>query len=81
MFTSLYLYMVILIFVQQVSWRKNGGNLYLIPGLPGRISMLLTNDLVLSEVGYYDAGWYTCKAMNEYGEASNTTYVTVVIGG
>ena len=40
--------------------------------------MLLTFDLVLSEITYGDAGTYTCKASNINGEASNTTRVEVV---
>ena len=62
-----------------MSWLKNGGDLNLIPGdISQRIGMLLTFDLVLSEITYGDAGTYTCKASNINGEASNTTRVEVV---
>ena len=64
--------------MQQVSWLKNGGDLNLIPGVSGRLSMLLTHELVLSDVTYSDAGTYTCEASNANGEAFNRTYVTVV---
>ena len=40
--------------------------------------MLLTHELVLSDVTYSDAGTYTCEASNANGEAFNRTYVTVV---
>ena len=60
--------------------QKIAPNMYLFPGYPGRVRMLLTNALVLSEVVSRDAGLYDCKASNEYGEAYNRAHVTVHAG-
>ena len=40
--------------------------------------MSLTFDLKINGVQESDAGFYTCAASNINGEASNSTYVTVV---
>ena len=50
----------------------------LVQGLIGRVSMLNTHELVMSEITYSDMGTYTCEASNINGEAFNRTYLTVV---
>ena len=65
-------------FLLQVSWLKNGGNLNLMPGVAGRLSMTNAHELVITEVQYSDAGTYTCEASNVNGEAFNRTYLTIV---
>ena len=70
--------LLLLPLLSQVSWLKNGANMNLIPGTSGRISMLITHELVLSEMMYSDTGTYTCEASNINGEAFNRTYLTVI---
>lgn len=44
----------------------------------GRIGMDLAFGLVLTNIQFSDEGFYTCKATNVLGEASNSTQLNVM---
>ncbi|KAL4121128.1 hypothetical protein QTP88_013693 [Uroleucon formosanum] len=56
----------------QVKWTRNNIEL-----TGGRYSTLDTGDLQISEVGFTDAGNYTCIATNNYGSANASGTLTV----
>ncbi|KAH3788124.1 hypothetical protein DPMN_166255 [Dreissena polymorpha] len=58
---------------------KDGRPLGLKPGdVGGRLKMALSFELIITELSAADAGLYICVASNEYGEAHNSTFITVV---
>nr|KAG5696570.1 hypothetical protein BaRGS_030438 [Batillaria attramentaria] len=60
-----------------IEWYKNGGVL----GTDGnRIIQLPNGNLVIQNVMSSDQGRYTCKATNEFGEASSSTVLTMAMG-
>ncbi|KAL4221440.1 Immunoglobulin like [Mactra antiquata] len=62
-------------------WLKNGSPLNIMPGLlTDRLGMTLTGDLVITQVQSGDQGTYICRAINKYGDASNSTFLSVVQG-
>lgn len=74
-----FMYEVVLNYQNQVQWLRNGVDLGLIAGdTSGRLQMSLTFDLQITGVQQSDQGLYTCRATNVNGEASNSTYLTVV---
>ncbi|XP_053379339.1 contactin-3-like [Mercenaria mercenaria] len=67
--------------IPDIQWLKNGGPLNVMAGLlTDRIGMTLKNDLVITKIQMNDQGIYICKAVNVNGEATNSSYVSVVQG-
>ncbi|KAL4221759.1 Contactin-3 [Mactra antiquata] len=64
-----------------ITWLKNGSPLSVIAGdTIGKFGMTLLNDLVFNNIDFTDQGRYTCKGTNMYGEAENSTFITVIRG-
>ncbi|XP_041371548.1 contactin-like [Gigantopelta aegis] len=62
----------------EVKWSHNGSPLGLSFGASGRLTLLLSGFLVISQLTQSDEGSYTCTATNSEGTASSTGHLSVV---